>query len=186
MAGWILVAALGLGCDRPLRPGREAPRVRQPTSPLEDAPEIPTAAPRPGAIASQHSRGQALYLPVYSSIFTGDELRTLEMTVTVSVRNTAAEPMDLDQVDYVGTKGRLLESVLESPVRLGPLETRDYVIREADARGGTGANFLIHWSAPEPISPPVVQAVHVFLQASHDFAFTTDAVELVEVPATAP
>jgi hypothetical protein len=41
------------------------------------------------------------------------------------------------------------------------LATVEFVIQRADAAGGPGANFLIHWKGPEEVDEPIVEAVMV-------------------------
>ena len=167
-------------CDGP-RPERTSPRerVREPKGRASEAtPPIPRAPL--AALTPRLHWGQEMYLPVASSVFAQDEERPLHLTVTVTVHNTGAEPLVIDRLDYIGTTGDLLEKVVEAPVAVGPLETREYVIRERDIRGGTGASFVLSWQADVPTTAPVVQAIHVSSSGNHSFGFITTAVVLRE------
>lgn len=179
---WILalsLASFGSGCEPLAKRLQTEERVREPRGQARveiPAPAIPLAEPRP-----RLHFGQELYLPVYSSVFAQDEERPLHLTVTVSVHNTAPTPFVLSRLDYIGTRGNLLEQVIETPVAVGPLETREYVIRERDTRGGTGASFILSWHAEVPTTAPVVQAVNISSSGNHSFGFVTRAVVLEEL-----
>jgi hypothetical protein len=154
-------------------------RVRLPAVPVEPPDSSDAVVELPESRNTSHpSQGQTLYLPVYSRVFVVDEQRPLELSVTVSIRNTANTALTVERLDYVGTNGKLLEKVLETPLLLGALESRDYVIRQDDKRGGTGTNFIVAWTANQPISAPVVQAINIYLGGNHNFAFLTNAVQL--------
>jgi len=59
---------------------------------------------------------------------------------------------------------------------LKPMETIEFLVERRDVVGGSGANFVIQWEAAVPVSPPLVQALHVELQTNRAIVFTTDAV----------
>ncbi|MEE4608597.1 MAG: DUF3124 domain-containing protein [Desulfobacteraceae bacterium] len=66
-------------------------------------------------------RGQSLYVPVYSHIYSGDKERPFYLAVTLSVRNTdPRHSINLSRVDYYDTDGKLLRRYLEKPLTLGP------------------------------------------------------------------
>ena len=50
-------------------------------------------------------------------------------------------------------KGKLPRHYLQSPVIL-PLASVRYAIGEGDKAGGSGANFIVTWSAGEPVVEP--------------------------------
>ncbi len=65
------------------------------------------------------SRGQTLYVPVYSQIYYGDRERPYWLAVTVSIRNTdQTYPITIIRADYYGTKGELLKRYIDE-VKLG-------------------------------------------------------------------
>lgn len=131
-----------------------------------DAPP-PTPVPVTPAVDSMTTpirvaTGQSVYVPVYSHIYVGDETRTFDLTVTLSVRNTDANrPITLAGVRYFDTAGTLLHVYVDQPVPLGPLGSVEYVVREADTRGGAGANFLVDWTAEEEVTEPVIEAIMI-------------------------
>ena len=122
------------------------------------------------------SQGQLLYVPVYSHIYIGDRERPFNLAVTLSIRNTdPGSGLRLTAVDYYDTEGRLVRHYLEAPRDLGPLASIRYVVAEKDVQGGSGANFLVRWEAPEPINVPVVESVMIGAQSGQGISFTSQA-----------
>jgi len=165
--------ALG-GCkERPPQPAARS----EPVTAVESGETAPIRRPLPSEpSAGALQRGQLLYVPVYSSIYTKGAKWPTELATTLSVRNTAVKTaIELERVDYFDSKGKPLQSFLAKPVRLDALETRDFVVKEDDQRGGPGANFLVEWRAERAVTPPLVETVNVFSGTSSGFAFTSRA-----------
>ena len=138
----------------------------------------------PGMALAQRvlSSGQHLYLPVYAVIQYGDldrsgAARELPVSALVSIHNTDLEkPIRLLAARYFATDGKFLRNFIASPRVLKPMETVEFLVERRDVVGGSGANFVIQWDAAVPVSPPLVQALHVELQTNRAIVFTTDAV----------
>jgi hypothetical protein len=125
------------------------------------------------------SRGQLLYVPVYSHIYTGDRERPFNLAVTLSVRNIDPHGrLRLVQVDYYDTEGRLVRHYLEAPRELAALASIRFVVAEKDVQGGSGANFLVRWESAEPVNPPVVESVMIGAQSGQGISFTSQAREI--------
>jgi len=120
------------------------------------------------------SKGQMLYVPVYSHIYAGNRELPLLLTVTLSVRNVDTKhPITLTVVDYYGTKGELLKKYLERDVVLGPLESTRYIIPQKEKEGGSGANFLVAWKAEKSVNPPLVESIMIGAGGQHGISFTS-------------
>ena len=138
----------------------------------------------PGAATAQRalSTGQHLYLPVYAVIQYGDRdrsgaARELPVSSLVSIHNTDLDrPIRLLAARYFATDGKFLRDFLTAPRVLKPMETVEFLVERRDVVGGSGANFVIQWEAAVPVSPPLVQALHVEVQTNRAIVFTTDAV----------
>lgn len=138
------------------------------------------AAPTSGQFvdpaAATATRGELLYLPIYSSIYYENGQRTLEMAATLSIHNVNPErPITIKRADYFDTSGKLLKRYLDKPLVLAPLQTTNIVIEKSDKSGGTGANFLVEWQAAGDASSPLVEAVMVNAASNLGIAFTTQA-----------
>ncbi|GFK94874.1 hypothetical protein NNJEOMEG_02722 [Fundidesulfovibrio magnetotacticus] len=126
------------------------------------------------ALAGGPSKGQTLYVPCYSHIYHGIKTRPIDLTITLSARNTdPARPVRLLEVDYYDTAGKLVKRHLEKPMVLEPLATAEFIVGQTDVTGGSGANFLVRWSAEEPVSPLLVEAVMIGTSAQQGISFTS-------------
>ena len=102
------------------------------------------------------SSGQMLYVPAYSHIYSGNREMPFNLAVTISIRNiNPAHAIQITTVDYYETQGKLIKKYIKTPTTLNPLESMRYVIPEKD-KGGSGANFIVKWSADIPVNPPIV------------------------------
>lgn len=132
---------------------------------------------RPAAAAE--ATGQTVYLPVYSHIWHGDmkgdgSPERLLVSTLVSIRNTdPRHPITLQQADYYDTDGKLIRHYAEQPRIIGPMATVEYFVTLTDTSGGSGANFLIRWSAAQAVSDPVVEGVHAYFRGTHSLGFLT-------------
>lgn len=129
----------------------------------------PTAA---NAHAVAAARGELIYVPIYSSIHYTDSKQTLELAATLSIHNVNPERgITLVRADYYDTTGKLLKRYLDKPIALGPLATRNLVIEQADRAGGSGANFLVEWTAGEDVVSPIVEALMVNASSNLGISF---------------
>jgi len=120
------------------------------------------------------SRGQTIYVPAYSHIYSGDRERPFFLAVTLSIRNVDPNnTIEVAVVDYYETQGKLLKKFLEHSVRLGPLQSIRYVVPETDKGGGSGANFIVAWQAEKPVNPPVAEAIMIGTQSQQGISFTS-------------
>ena len=123
--------------------------------------------------------GQTLYLPVYSHVYhgglgkDGKPSQTLVST-HVSIRNTDPQtPISLVSVTYYDTQGKLVRSYLTTQVTIPPLGTHEIFVPRTDTAGGSGANFLIVWTAETPANRPIVEALHADIREARTLMFIT-------------
>jgi hypothetical protein len=118
------------------------------------------------------SRGQTVYIPVYSHIYSGDREQPFDLAVTVSIRNTDPENgLTLTSVAYYDSNGQLLKHYLEEPVDLSPLTSRRFVIAESDTLGGSGASFLVRWESNQALSPPIMESIMIGTKNQQGISF---------------
>lgn len=127
------------------------------------------------ALAGGHlSTGQTLLVPAYSHVYQGVRDRPFQLNVTLSVRNADPErAITLESVRYLDTDGNLVRECLTGDETLAPLATREVLVGEKDSAGGSGAKFLVRWSAQKPVTPPVVEAVMIGTRDSQGISFTS-------------
>ena len=126
------------------------------------------------------SKGQLVYVPVYSHIYSGDRERPFLLTVTLSIRNIDPKhQIKIILVDYYETQGKLLKKYIDKPVILKPLESLRYVIPESDKRGGSGANFMVAWQSDKFINPPIIESIMIGTQTQQGVSFTSRGREIL-------
>ena len=105
---------------------------------------------------------QRLYVPAYSQIYVLDVNRSMNLAITLSIRNTDPNhPIVIESVRYYNSAGEQVKEYLDSPQQLAPMATTDFVVAEYDREGGTGANFVVEWGAEQAVFEPIVEAVMV-------------------------
>ncbi len=118
------------------------------------------------------------YLAIYSEIYSVTEHRTINLTVTVSLRNiSSTDTIFITKSDYYNTEGDLIRSYLKEPIYLKPLETIEIVINEKDTHGGSGANFIFEWAHAQNSHEPVFDAVMISTSGQQGISFTTQGVK---------
>ncbi len=152
---------------------------REKSSPEVDMPVVP----------EQHSGGEKLgeftypfqedvYVPIYSEIYNKSRGSLFHLTATLSIRNTSlGDTLFVKKVDYYDTNGTFIRSHLAKPTFVRPLGTLDYVIKERDTLGGSGAKFIISWGANELIEP-IFQSVMIGTFNQQAFSFAVDGITI--------
>lgn len=132
--------------------------------------------------APPRSTGQSLYLPIYSHLYHGDvNPRTGKPSETlvsthVSIRNIdPALSVTIVSARYYNTDGKLLREFLAKPQAIPPLGTFELYVPRSDSSGGSGANFIIDWTAERPANPPLVEALHADIREARTLLFVTTA-----------
>jgi hypothetical protein len=114
------------------------------------------------------------YLSVYSQIYSYTEHISLDLTATVSIRNTSeTDSIYLKKANYYDTAGNPIQSYLEAPIALKAMETLEIVIAEVDKKGGTGANFMFEWATKPNVSEPIFEAVMISTYGQQGLSFMT-------------
>lgn len=118
--------------------------------------------------------GETIYIPVYSHIYFRNESSTINLTATLSIRNTEfTYPIIISSVAYYDSEGKLVRHYLNQPLALNPMASKEYIIEEEDTTGGVGANFIVEWSAKNIVTEPVVEAVMVTARSSQGISFVS-------------
>lgn len=143
---------------------------------------LATSLFQPAWATDELTRGQTLYLPVYSHIWHGDRvvegkypLKSL-VSALVSVRNTSLKtPIKVVSARYYDTEGKMLKEYITVPRTVGPMGTLELFVEKQDSAGGSGANFIIVWESETVTNPPVVEAVHADIKGHQTLTFLTTA-----------
>ncbi|MGH9841495.1 MAG: DUF3124 domain-containing protein [Blastocatellia bacterium] len=118
--------------------------------------------------------GQTIYVPIYSHIYIRDKSRVINLAATLSIRNTDAQnPIRITSARYYGTDGAQVREYVNEPLRLAPMASTDFVVAEDDTSGGSGANFIVEWSAGAVVTEPVVEAVMISTASQLGISFVS-------------
>jgi len=127
------------------------------------------------------SKGQTLYLPIYSHVWHGDvkrggyPLKDL-VSALVSIRNTDLKnPIRVTSARYFDTGGKQLHEYLDAPKTIPPMGTYELYVERKESAGGSGANFVISWEAATPTNLPAIEALHADIQGHRTLTFITTA-----------
>ena len=123
------------------------------------------------------TRGQTVYVPIYSEIRHGNvgssgRTDSTLMSVLVSVRNTdPGNPIRVVAAPYYNTEGMLIRNSVPVPKLIPPFGTFELFVELRENAGGSGANYAIRWDAAVPVSQPTIEALHSKFQAGYSVAF---------------
>ena len=123
------------------------------------------------------TKGQTVYVPIYSEIRHGNvaspgRADSTLMSVLVSVRNTdPSNPIRVVAAPYYNTDGVLIRNSVQTPRVIAPFGTFELFVELRENAGGSGANYAIKWDAATPVSPPTIEALHSKFQAGYSVAF---------------
>jgi hypothetical protein len=127
------------------------------------------------------SKGQTLYVPVYSNIFSAPKKIPFNLATILSIRNTdMSNPIKILAVDYYDTKGKLVRKYCQQPITLAPLESTDIFIPEEDTAGGIGANFIVKWNSQKKVNVPIIESVMIGMKSGQGISFVSPGQEIKE------
>lgn len=131
----------------------------------------------------QRVKSQSVYVPVYSHVYVRDG-SPFRLTATLSIRNTdPARPLVVDRVAYYDSAGHLVREYVDAPITVAPHATIEYLIKEQDVSGGSGANFVVDWATENPLARPVIEAVMIGTASNQGISFICPGVVVSEVMA---
>jgi len=124
------------------------------------------------------TRGQTVYIPVYSEVLHGNanadgKAERWLLSAMLSVRNTDSKnSLTLRSIRYHGSNGELIREYPAGKT-LGPLATAEVFVEHKDKSGGSGASFLVVWDAAKPINAPIIETVHTNFFGTRALVFTS-------------
>jgi Protein of unknown function (DUF3124) len=186
-SGWYDAAVTRLGSVRASAAFLLAACLAAPGCNAEAVPERSPELVGPRNLRPLEGRGpprvveKVVYVPIYSSLYVSDHVRPVSLVATLSLRNISEHhTVIIDAVEYYDSDGVRLESYLEAPAQLGPLMTAEFFVSRFDRAGGSGANFIVRWSASEPGPDLLVEAVQQGRDGNAGISFVTEG-RVVEV-----
>jgi len=120
----------------------------------------------------QLSKGQTVYVPIYSQIYIGDRQRPFLLAATLSIRNTDPDhQITILSVEYYASDGKQLKQYLKKPEQLNPMASTRYFVKESDKSGGSGANFLVKWKSEQEVNEPIIEGVMISTESQQGISF---------------
>jgi hypothetical protein len=120
------------------------------------------------------SKGQTVYVPVYSHVYGGDREQKVLLTATLSIRNTdPVHAITVTSVDYYDSSGKLIRRYLQQPTPIMAMAAVRYVVAESDKSGGSGASFVVKWNAVGYVRPPLIESVMIGTKMQQGISFTS-------------
>jgi hypothetical protein len=135
-----------------------------------------------GAQQLVRSKGQTVYVPIYSHIYGGDQERPFYLAAICSIRNTDLDDtITIEAVEYYDSDGNLLRNYLEADLVLKPLATVRYVVKESDKKGGSGAKFIVRWRAAKTVNAAIIEGIMIGTKMGQGISFVSRGQVIEEV-----
>lgn len=127
------------------------------------------------------SKGQSVYVPAYSNVYSGPKKNPYQLATMLSIRNVdPAAGFKVTSIDYYDNDGRLIRRYLDKAITIGPLGSSHIYLEEKDAKGGFGANFIIRWRAERTINAPIIECVMIGATGGQGISFVSSGQEITE------
>lgn len=127
------------------------------------------------------SKGQKVYVPVYSHVYQGPKSRPYNLSALLSIRNVdVRHSITVTTVKYYDDNGKLVKNYFDKPIVVPPMGTKEVFIPERDKKGGSGANFTVRWEGGTEVATPIIQAVMIGTASTQGISFVCDGVVIEE------
>lgn len=127
------------------------------------------------------SKGQSVYVPAYSNVYSGPKKNPYQLATMLSIRNVdPAAGFKVSSIDYYDNDGRLIRRYLDKALTIGPLGSSHIYLEEKDARGGFGANFIVRWGTDRVINAPIIECVMIGATGGQGISFVSPGQEIKE------
>ena len=127
------------------------------------------------------SKGQTVYVPAYSTVYSGPRKNPFQLATMLSIRNTdMTNSIRVNTIDYYDNDGRLVKRYLDKPQSLAPMATTHLYLEERDVRGGFGANFIVRWNADRVINVPIIECLMIGATGGQGISFVSPGQEIRE------
>lgn len=134
---------------------------------------------RPAAAEVRLAKGQTVYVPAYSNVYSGPRKQPFQLATMLSIRNVdPTTTLRVTAIEYNDNDGRLVRRYVERPQLLGPLATTHVYLEEKDTRGGFGANFIVRWQADKLINAPIIECVMIGATGGQGISFVSPGQEI--------
>ncbi len=119
--------------------------------------------------------GQTVYVPIYSEVPYGDRTGMLLVRASVVVRNVDPKrSLTIESVAYHDSEGKQIAEYAETPVRLAPLASRSFDVKETDTAGGPTPSMIVRWQAEQDVNPPLIEGRMISTFENLGLSFRTE------------
>jgi hypothetical protein len=126
-------------------------------------------------------RGQLVYMPIYSNVPYYDAHLRFDLSAFVAIHNTDLHhPIKLTKVLFFNNNGDLVANYLTNDTLIHALGAGNFFIPERD-QSGTGANFLIEWTADTLVNEPLIESVMLGLTGGQGLSFLSQGKVIREI-----
>jgi hypothetical protein len=127
------------------------------------------------------SSGGAVYVSIYSNVYAGPKALSVNLAAMLSIRNTDTKfSIRILNADYYDSDGNMIDSYLKEPTELKPLQSTYYYLKEADTRGGPGANFVVKWRSKNEVNKPIIEGIMTGMKGGQGISFRCPGREITE------
>ena len=125
------------------------------------------------------SKGQTVYVPVYSNIFSAPKKIPFNLASMLSIRNTDMHnSISVTVANYYDTDGRLVRGYISRPLSIGPLQSASIYIPEDDTSRGSGANFIVRWNSTKEVNTPIIECIMIGMKSGQGISFVSPGQEI--------
>ncbi|MEQ8214672.1 MAG: DUF3124 domain-containing protein, partial [Smithellaceae bacterium] len=94
-----------------------------------------------------------------------------DLSAFLAIHNTdLKKQIKITKIDFFNTDGKFIKSFISADQKINPLATMIILIPQSD-QSGTGANFLIEWTADEQVNEPLIESIMKDLSGNKGLAF---------------
>jgi len=132
------------------------------------------------AAPASTARTGSIYVPAYAHLPVGAGAFNVDLSVTLSIRNTSPKKvLTVRKIELFDTSGKLIHSYLSTPIGLRPFGTVNLFVSVMDRRGGSGGNFVVDWGGDSDMSEPIIEAIMLGEFGGRAYSFVSRGVETV-------
>ena len=134
----------------------------------------PLGEPLPDSLVSN-----AVYVPLYRTLYVGEERAVNKLSATLSIHNTSSkQPLVLKKVTYFDGGGTAIVERLAEPHLLPPMASAEFYIDSAELNSAAIAATVVEWGGHSPINPPLIEAIVIGKYGAKGFSIHSRGVEL--------
>jgi hypothetical protein len=114
------------------------------------------------------SRGQTVYVPIYSSIIYGITSEkggdgAIPFANILSIRNTdVTRSIVIRSVKYYDADGNFLREEKSAQRALGPLASTNVFVPPKDTTAGLGGSFIVEWESEIQVNSPLIEGINIY------------------------